>query len=425
MSAHTASSPLASSETAERPSSHGSAFAYVSDGALFLARPGLAPVRVESAFARQVGERAAAIERKHAWKGKGRTGPYRSMVWGLGEQGAGSYQAVAISGMCVDGARVIYAQQSGSVSGVFRIEASDDKPGHNERRLFHTTDLAVQDLGGVEEHGYVVCSLRGDNFASHIAVLHEDGSEVTELTAGDSLDCAPSWVPGRDRVLVYQTTGIQRDAEGRLAGFAPSVIQLLDIAGGELRLALEQPGYDLYAPRVDAHGTLYCLRKKHRPPNQRNLPAMLMRAVTAPFWLLYATIVWLGLFITSYTGRRMLRPGQHEEGADIANGAARARVRPVAPEDAEQAESEEPKEHAEWVLSHELIACKQGGKPEVVARGVLAFDLMEQGILCSSGRVVFVLSERGERKELLRAKQVTALRALDSPPKDLARPGAP
>jgi hypothetical protein len=77
--------------------------AYVSDGSLYLWRQGEPSRKVESAFARQVQERAAEVDRKHAWKGKGRDERYRQQVWGRGGEAASEYHYVQVSDVCAEG----------------------------------------------------------------------------------------------------------------------------------------------------------------------------------------------------------------------------------------------------------------------------------------------------------------------------------
>jgi hypothetical protein len=383
--------------------------AYVSQGSLYLWRQGAQPKRVESAFATQVRERAAAIDRKHAWKGKDRERQFRSMIWSRDSTSEQAFAEVWVADVSASEGRVFYALRSGRVSGVFRIDADDEDAGVGERRLFHTTDLGVDDLGGVETHGYLACSLSGEKGASHIGVLHEDGGEVTELTAGDSMDRAPRWVSGKDRVLVYQSAGISRDERGHVMYLAPSVIQQLDISEGRLDLALALPGYDLLAPKVDAEGALYCLRRRYRDPNKGQGWSRLLRLVMSPIWLLYALLIWLGVFIQTYTGRRMIEPVMQELDGD----GTRVRMRSGGPESDREDSEDDNQPLAPAVLEQELIKVHKDGKVEMLTRGVVEFDLGADGtLICTDGRSVFMLDSQRERTELFKAKYVSRLQVI-------------
>jgi hypothetical protein len=56
----------------------------------------------------------------------------------------------------------------------------------------------------------VACSQRFSNGTASIAICK--GADLQVATEGDAVDEAPSWLPGKDRQLVFQSAGIARNA---------------------------------------------------------------------------------------------------------------------------------------------------------------------------------------------------------------------
>src|SRR5690606_11332847 len=104
------------------------------------------------------------------------------LLWGMGDDDPAR---MAISVRAITQGRtpgeVLYAQQAGEVCGVFACDTSADDPGATEKRLFHTADCSVTHLGGVQEHGYILCGVPTAAGVANVAVMDEDGSDLTQL----------------------------------------------------------------------------------------------------------------------------------------------------------------------------------------------------------------------------------------------------
>src|SRR5262249_21443616 len=153
---------------------------------------------------------------------------------------------------------------------------------------------------------------------AHIAVMRADGSALTEVTEGDSVDLAPSWVPAAPRRLVYQAAGVARDRSGRLLGLGPSAIHELDLERGEVRTLAESPAHDLFAPRVGDDGELYSLRRPWTARPRLGRLRILLDLLLLPFRLLVALFHWLDFFTVRYSGRPLVsRQGAQQRQLDI------------------------------------------------------------------------------------------------------------
>ena len=54
------------------------------------------------------------------------------------------------------------------------------------------------------------------------------------LGSGDSVDCAPAWIPGAPKRLLFQSSGLARNAEGYIVAQGPASIQKLDMESGSV-----------------------------------------------------------------------------------------------------------------------------------------------------------------------------------------------
>src|ERR1700693_2125772 len=114
------------------------AVAFLSKRKLHVRRNGATRV-VDSEFERTVRERAASIERRHAWKTQGRGAMFMGGAWAP-QPNSRSEVPVLLTGLTagVDGA-LLYSMETDAVSGIFLLDANGV-----ETRLFHTADFRVR-----------------------------------------------------------------------------------------------------------------------------------------------------------------------------------------------------------------------------------------------------------------------------------------
>lgn len=372
--------------------------------------PGQAePMPITSTFAADVRNRTASIHRRHAWKSEGRGARFqRGLSWGVDAE-AGQPHAVAMTSVRAgQGGTLLYTLQSGPVSGVFRYRLDRHDPSgadHTaETRLFHTADMHVDGLSDAQ-HDYHLCAVRSGGLSA-IAAMEEDGSELMELTSGDSFDDMPSWVPGRDRVVVFQSAGVARNPQGYMVGLGPSEVQTLDVPDGRLETLLSDPKHDLLAPRITADGTLYCIRRPHDPPAASGSP---LRAVTDvllfPVRLVLALLHWLNYFTTSMTGKPLTTAGgPAKQGADVRRMMVLGNLVEAERDGLSLDGDPASVVPANW----QLVRRDADGKLTTLAKGVVAYDLLpDGGVLYSNGNVIYRLGPDGKRTRVLEAEAIT------------------
>jgi hypothetical protein len=160
---------------------------------------------------------------------------------------------------------LLYTLETDEISGVFTRDAQGI-----EKRLFHTADFRTSHPDPHPNGAEIAVSVNHAGGLANLAVLKSDGSDLVEVTEGDSVDRAPRWVPGPGRRLVFESAGVARARGGRFHGYGPSAIQQLDLDTGEISCLAQDPAFDLLSPRIAADGALYYLR---RPKPQVPVPA--------------------------------------------------------------------------------------------------------------------------------------------------------
>jgi len=328
--------------------------AYISGGQLYLQHEDGERI-VESPFGRSLRDRAGQIYRRNAWKVQGRGGQSLARALRMPAEPDPSLFRLAITSVTRGSApgELMYTLETDDVSGVFARDADGV-----EKRLFHTADFRACHLdlrpGGSE----VALSIDHGKGLADLAVMNVDGSGLTEITEGESLDEAPRWVPGERRRLIYQSAGIARDRRGVFAGNGPYSIQEIDLESRDVSCLAQDPAYDFEQPRVGADGMLYYIRKsRENPPGQKTAPGIL--GMIRLFW--------------------MMRAARRSEGG------------PPLPE-------KQFRPPSSWQLMRQEPTA--GAQAESLAHGVASFDLAEGGsIIYSDGANVFTMPGNGGHAE--------------------------
>ena len=381
------------------------AVAFFSKRKLHVRRNGVTRT-VDSEFERTVRERTASIERRHAWKTQGRGAMFMGGVWAA-QANARNAVPVLLTGLAAgqDGT-LLYSMETDSVSGIFLLDATGV-----ETRLFHTADFCIRHAA-LNAEGLLLAAtaFHKDDMRSNIIVLPLHGTDLSEVTEGDSFDQFPQWVAGAKRRIVFQSAGVGRDAAGRFAGLGPCSIQELDLDSGDLEEVASESGHDLLQPRKTGDGTLYYIRKPYQSGvPEASLLGSLKDAALFPFRMAQAVFQYFNVFSMMYTGKPLV----------TSKGAVQRRMDPrqlfihgnLAHAQMAQASEDEAQEVVP--LSWELVRRGSNGETEVIARNVLTFDLASDGsALYSDGVAISRVSQDGRSERLLQAELIEKVLAL-------------
>jgi len=221
-------------------------------------------------------------------------------------------------------------------------------------------------------------------------------------------------VPGPRRKLVFQSAGVGRDANGRFSGMGPFVLQELDLDSGEMECLAEDPEHDLLAPQKDAAGTLYYIRRPYAARNRKVNPLRaLLDAALLPFRLVVAIFHYFNMFSMRYTGKPLASSqGAAQREADLKRMMIWGNLI-----DAEKAAREDrlgdPDAPSLVPSSWQLMKQSHGSVAEVVAKGVLSFDLAADGALVySNGSAIHRVAASGSSERVAVGKMIEQVAVL-------------
>lgn len=371
--------------------------AYVAQGKLHWRGNGLER-ELESLFGRSLRDRAAQIHNRHAWKMQGTSAQLmRGMLWEGMERKLDEFRIAMTS---VTRGRtpgeLLYSLETDEISGVFAVDASGA-----EQRLFHTADFRIRHLATHPDGSAIAASISHSHFIANLAVLNADGSDLREVSEGDSVDLAPRWVPGEGRRLVFQSAGVGRDAGGRLSGTSPFAVQEMDLESGDIRCLAEDPEADLLGPQKDADGALYYIRRPRPSRNGHSFDplAIVKDTVLFPFRLSFAVFQFFNFFSMKYSGRPLSTSrGAVQRMPDLRRMMVWGNLIDVDQATRED-RSGDPDAPALVPSTWHLIRQTSGGK-QVLAKGVLSFDFTRDGaLLYSNGSSIHRLNPGTDQPE--------------------------
>jgi hypothetical protein len=270
-------------------------------------------------------------------------------------------------------------------------------PGAEERRVWNDNRTQIRHVSVSRETGDMVFSILHQNGTANIGVKIGGQGGVQELTEGDSFDTAPRWRPGEGRKIVFQSAGIGRNRQGHFLALGHFCIQQLDVGAGELTTLLESRQFDYLAPECLADGTLLYIRRPHSQHEPLNPLRAIKDVVLFPFRLLYAIVQYLNFFSAMYTGRKLTSGGAKARELDMKQmmvwgNVVRAQRQAGVEEDGTDLV---PK-------SWQLCSQSPKGETKVLAGGVLAYDLSEDGrMVFTNGNAIFLLHPDGRKEHVL------------------------
>jgi hypothetical protein len=370
--------------------------AYLAEGKLHWRGNGLSH-EMESLFGRSLRDRAAQIHNRHAWKMQGSGAQLmQGMLWGGVTRDPSAFRIAMTSvtrGRCTG--EILYSLETDEISGVFAVDSTGA-----EQRLFHTADFRIRHLAVHPEGSAIAASVCHSDLIANLAILNADGSDLREVSEGDSVDLAPRWVPGPQRQLVYQSSGLGRDAAGRFSGTGPFAVHQIDLDSGEMECLAEDREADLLGPQKTAEGTIYYIRRPRPTPGAGIDPLGIVKdTVLFPFRLSFAIFQFFNFFSMKYSGRPLSTArGAAQRMPDFKRMMVWGNLIDVerAMRENRNGETDAPSlVPASW----QLVRQSATGK-DVVAKGVLSFDLAADGsVFYSNGSSIHRLGPEAERPE--------------------------
>jgi hypothetical protein len=387
----------------------------IASGELWLHAAGAAPSQIESPFARELIERDQQSRRTTAWKNAPRdqqSGMIPSAsLWGQrGPKSENGVLTARFEQACRgdDDGTLYYVLAVGETLGLFRRHLAEDR----EVRLFHRTGWSCNGFAYNPGDKRLIIAARNANGSAHLEVYDDEGTRRGTITDGDCVDAAPSLVPGRSRTIVYQSSGVARHPQsGLMMALAHGCVHLLDYGSGRMEVLLDDPKHDFVAPRMDAHGVLYAIRRPAEKPQRERAGLALKDTLLMPFRLLKAVFGYLNFFTMVY-GKEPLRsaggPRTPELDQDLGKLWLHGRMIELSKV------KSDPRYGGNLVPGNwELIRVARAGAPaEVLAKHVAGFDVHGDGTVVYTNGFDIIALEGGSKRTLARQEQVATLSAI-------------
>jgi hypothetical protein len=380
--------------------------AYLAQGKVRLKVGGAPPRTIESPYANTIREREVRAQQRNSWKAQGGGFLSGGMLWGQrgGAQGPTPVIVTSISGS-EDKKRLIYSLESGSLCALLATENF----GGEERRLWNNNNFKLQHVRACSRTGDLAFSATHANGTANIGVMFKNENSVKELTEGDSVDTSPQWVPGKPRKLVFQSAGVGRNRQGHFLALGPFSIQELNLDTAEMNTLLEDAKNDFLAPQITGDGTFYYIRRPYAPTEAINPLRVVKDFFLFPFRLLFAVFQFLNFFSMSFTGKKLSTAGDTKaRELDMRQMMIYGNIISAQQDNGDEAPDLVP---GSWQLARR----RDDGKEEVLARGVLAYDIAADGTIAySNGSAIFVISPEGKRERVVTERMIEQVVLLNS-----------
>lgn len=361
---------------------------------------------LESRFGTDLLNKAVKDQQRHAWKqgveGKFITG---STLWGKGDSEKPIQISLTSIARGTQPEQFLYTLRTEHVCAILSVQ----ERGSDEQRIWNNNTKQVNHLSVHPTHGHIACSLEHKSGTANIAVRLAEESGLSEVTEGDSVDTAPSWVPGDRMQIVFQSAGLGRNKDGFVGALGPFNIQKLDVENGEMETLAENSKFDYLTPRHATDGTLYYIRRPYEGLRRASPLDMAKDVILFPFRLSRALFHFLNFFSMIYSGKQLKTVKQAGNAPmDLPQMIIWGNlVKAKQPDAATDSTSLVPK-------SWQLMRQKPGQHEEEIAAGVLCFDVSDNGnVIYSDGSRITAMEPDGRKQVLAEdtmVQQVAALR---------------
>ncbi|MFN2270168.1 MAG: hypothetical protein ACK2US_04980 [Anaerolineae bacterium] len=367
--------------------------AYLSQGKLFFKHGDLAARQIDSQFGQEIISRTIQRHQRDEWKFGERESPFSgSMLWGAKQATPDEMRVNVTSATSSDqGGELVYFLETGYVGGLFSYNWTNDE----EKRIFHKEAFHIRDIDRHPELDLIACAQLFPGGMGKIGIIK--GLGLHQITEGDSVDLAPSWIPGKGQEIVFQSAGIARNPKGRAVGLGPFTIQRLNPEKGSLTPLLDDPEIDFLLPHLDADGTLYFIRRPYEMPG-RSKPSLWRLATDVllfPFRLLRALFHYMNFVSLAFSRKPLATAaGPKTDGPDEHTLMLWGRMI-----DAQKAlrENAQAKETPALVPSSwELVKRQPSGEETILAKSVVAYDIdPANNVVYTNGSAIYRVDSQG------------------------------
>lgn len=389
--------PVALPVVTSQSSNNQQRFIFISKGKLFLKDNANQLEQIHSPYIQEMIDRLNRKKQMHGWKQNTSLG--QSFVGQGGSVAADQVELQVVSAQFSNN-KLIYFMKDSHVGGLFEYDTTTK----NEKRLLHKQNLFLENLSVNPVNDKIICCEQHTNGIANIVMMSNDGNDYQQLTEGDTVDSSPTWTPGEDNSILYQSAGLARSEEGYVIAHGPSAIKMLDLQNNDVVSVLEDSDTDFLQPRVDRQGNLYFIRRPYEA-QQYGGTNLMLDTILFPFRLARAVFHYLNFFSLMYSRKPLTSAEGPKVEADIKDMLIKGKRI-----DAEKALRSENRINGIPSLvprSWQLVKRTTNGDETILATNVASFDISsDDSILYSNGYAVFQLAPDNQSQVILRDKLI-------------------
>ncbi len=328
----------------------------------------------------------------------------RATLWGAGGSGGGTLVHRFTHVTRGDEGSVYYVVFLGNGTALFRYFPGEER----EVRLFHGASMRCLGLAYDPASRQIVFAAGNADGTACLEMIDGEGRRRGTVTGGDAIDASPSLSAREPGVVYYQSSGVARHAQsGHTVAIGPAALLRLDTRTAQLSTVLEHRDFDYLAPREDASGNLWYIRRPFEKSAGEVAYDAGKSALLFPWRVAKGVFGFLDAFSKVY-GREPMKPGggpqNHNLKPDL--GALWLHGRMVA---IEQARYDNGRGGGLVPSSWELVCRNAKGQDYVAARHVVTFDVAPDGsVAYSNGYGIYRLDD-GEWRQTASANLVESV----------------
>ena len=362
----------------------------------------------DSKYIEKYRENCIAIENKNKWKYSGASAMFQQH--NEGDTGINDY--CAISSICAYNDDYIYSVTCGDVSAIVNTEIATGE----ENLLIHTNNLKFYSMEYDSGKKQIVCSTSNDKdyLTRSITVFDLNSNDLRTLTSGDSIDENPSFSKFNEDIF-YNSRGIARNSQMLPVNYSNSTIYCINEYGKFDEIILDEK-FDYIAPKTDAAGNLYYIKKPYVLLSVNN-SNFLVDFLLMPFRLIYGFAKIL-LFLSNLTKKDKKRNMSKTYGANpVLNKEMSERDLYIYEQNINLEKEEKinkkkgDKNPGFAPQNFELYKRTQSGEETKIKSGVLSFDVDAKGnIVYTNGKYIISLAADGKEEIIHKDKIITSVR---------------
>lgn len=304
----------------------------------------------------------------------------------------------------LDDNTILYSILLNNLSAVYTKDLTAKKDG--EGHVIHSNQQI-----------YKGCSICGNKIAftvldnpvtSHVAIFDRNTDDYETITDGDCADETPVFSKKYPNEIIFSSKGVGRDSSMNFVKYSPSSIYHYNLDSGEVSEIYSSDNFSYVSPKDDENGNLYCIKRPSEFKNKNE--NIFVDILLIPVKIVKAIYYFLESFTRMFTGENFTEKSSGDIKKNNKNPTQIFIDGNEIYADKEYKTNLKHKDEIAGIIprSFELIKISNG-KEEVLAKGVIAFEILsDKSIVYSNGKHLILLKD-GVKTKLCTSNLITQL----------------